>query len=80
LHVILALDKLSAAKFPLTLNGLKSTNIKWVSVPPEYILNPLFFKVSDKIFAFAKTEFIYSLNSGLNASKKTCSFSCYNMH
>jgi hypothetical protein len=28
LHVILALDKLSAAKFPLTLNGLKSTNIK----------------------------------------------------
>ena len=28
LHVIFALHKLSAAKFPLTLNGLKSTSIK----------------------------------------------------
>ena len=27
-HVILALHKLSDAKFPFTLNGLRSTNIK----------------------------------------------------
>ena len=35
LHVIFALDKLSAAAFPLTLYGRKSTSIKCVSVPPE---------------------------------------------
>ena len=35
LQVIFALHKLSEAKLPFTLKGLKSTNIKWVSVPPE---------------------------------------------
>ena len=64
LHVIFALHKLTSAAFPVTLKGLKSTSIKWVSVPPEKILKPLLFKVSDKILALAKTDLIYSLNDG----------------
>ena len=58
LHVMFALLKLSAVTFPLTLKGLKSTSIKCVSVPPEYILKPLFFNVSDRTFALAKTDFM----------------------
>ena len=61
LQVKLALPKLISAALPVTLNGLRSTSIRWVSVPPENILKPLFLSVSDKIFAFAKTDFIYSL-------------------
>ena len=58
LQVIFAFPRLVSAAFPVTLKGLKSTNIKCVSVPPENILNPLFFKVSDKIFALARTDLI----------------------
>ena len=68
INVILELHKLTSAAFPVTLKGLKSTSIKCVSVPPENILNPLFFKVSDNIFALSSTDLIYSLNSGLSAS------------
>ena len=68
LNTIFELHKLTAAAFPVTLIGLKSTSIICVSVPPENILNPLFFKVSDNIFALASTDLIYSLNSGLSAS------------
>jgi glycine hydroxymethyltransferase len=58
LQVMFALHKLASALLPVTLKGLKSTNIKCVSVPPEKILKPLFFKVCDKILALARTDFI----------------------
>ncbi len=35
LQVMFALQRLSAAALPFTLKGLRSTSIKWVSVPPE---------------------------------------------
>ena len=66
--VIFELHKLTSAALPVTLKGLKSTSIKWVSVPPEKILKPLFFNVSDRILAFARTDFIYYLNLGCKAS------------
>ena len=51
LQVMFAFPKLVSAALPVTLKGLKSTNIKCVSVPPENILKPLLFKVSDKILS-----------------------------
>ena len=57
LQVIFDLTKEASASLPVTLKSLKSSNIKWVSVPPEKILKPFFDNLSERIFALFITSF-----------------------
>ena len=70
LQVILALPNEACASLPVTLNDLRSRSIRCVSVPPEKILKPFSDNLSDKIFAFLITFFVYILNSSDKASLK----------
>ena len=48
----------------------RSTNIRWLSVPPVRILNPCFWSAAASAAAFFFTWSWYSLNSGFRASPK----------
>src|SRR3989338_8101223 len=61
LQMMLFFSRLTAASLPLTpLPSIQvSIKIRWVSVPPEIILQPNFFNSSAKTFAFFTTCFVY---------------------
>ena len=52
----------------------RSTNIKWLSVPPVNSLKPCATSAAASAFAFLRTCFWYSVNSGFNASPRQTAF------
>ena len=64
LAAMLALSNTASTLAPSMFLDLKSTKIKWVSVPPETKVKPLDCNSLAKLAALATTSFWYSLNSG----------------
>ena len=60
--------------FPVSPILRRSTSIRWLSVPPDTISNPLSINASANTEAFFTICFWYSLNSGVNASFKHTAF------
>ena len=57
LQVMWARPSAASATLPVSRLGRRSTSMRWVSVPPETISNPLDLRVSAKAFAFSTTFF-----------------------
>ena len=64
----------SCASRPFTPRGVRSTSIRWLSVPPEMILSPPALRPDASAFAFSTIRRAYSLNSGCSASLKATAF------
>ena len=74
LHVICTESNNFSMSFPVSPILRRSTSIRWLSVPPDTISNPLSINASANTEAFFTICFWYSLNSGVNASFKHTAF------
>ena len=74
LHVICAASSHFSTSFPVRPLSARSTNIKWLSVPPDTILIPRLCKPFAKAWALSMIFFPYSLKDGSNASLKQTAF------
>ena len=70
LAVILASSSHFSTSLPVRPLAAKSTNIKWLSVPPETISMPRFCNPLQRACALSIIRFPYSLKLGSNASLK----------